>query len=217
MGKRNLGYSMLELTVSTALLSVVSLLAYYALVGATESAALAQGKNELQANLRDTMAVLTREISLAYTERIAEGDPQTLPPGLVGPIEVAESGDQVTFQVPVPRAQGLPEASTRITIFHENEDTVGEPNAILDPGEDANADGALTRRLVRVQDGVSTPLGAANTISLVRFTLLPNQSAQDDRLTTLQIDLEASKVFGPAGYQQKLVRGSLSSQIHLNN
>lgn len=217
MRKSNHGFSLLELSISTALLAIISLLAYYALAGSTESAALAQSKSELQGNLRDTMAIITREVGAAYTERISEGDPQTLPPKLVGPIQVAESGDRITFQVPVPRAQGLPEASLPITIFHENEDTIGVPNAVLDPGEDANADGALTRRLVRVQDGVQTPLGAANTISQVRFTLVPNQNALDNTLTTLRIELEASKLHGPAGDQQKLVRGSLSSLVHLHN
>jgi prepilin-type N-terminal cleavage/methylation domain-containing protein len=217
MRKASPGFSLLELSVSMALLSIVSLLAFYALMGSTESAALAQAKSELQANLRDTMAVLTREVSTAYTERITAGDPQTLPEDLDEPITVGEGSASLTFQVPVPRAQGIPEASTPITIFFENEDTSDPPNAVLDPGEDANDDGMLNRRLVRMQDGVETTLGASNHISLARFTLLPNQNANDNRLTSLRIELEASKTFGPAGDQQKLVRGSLSSVIHLHN
>lgn len=212
------GFTLLELSVSMALLTVVSLLAFYALAGATDSATLSQAKSELQSNLRDTMDALIDEVNVAYTDRIWKGEPQTLPVGLNGPITVSEDGTSVSFQRPVPKDVGIPNASTPIIVRFENEDLGGTTaNGVLDTGEDANGDGSLTRRLIRVQNGQVTPLGSSNNISRVRFELLENQDDSNTQLTSLRIQLEATKVFSERSSGDKLVRGVLASTIHLNN
>lgn len=212
------GFTLLELSVSMALLTVVSLLAFYALAGATDSATLSQAKSELQSNLRDTMDALIDEVNVAYTDRIWKGEPQTLPVGLNGPITVSGDGTSVSFQRPVPKAVGIPDASTPIIVRFENEDLGGTAaNGVLDTGEDVNGDGSLTRRLIRVQNGQVTPLGSSNNISRVRFELLENQDDNNKQMTSLRIQLEATKVFSERSSGDKLVRGVLASTIHLNN
>lgn len=212
------GFTLLELSVSMALLSVVSLLAFYALANSTESAVMAQAKGELQGNLRDTMDALTDDLSVAFSDRIWKGEPQMLPVGLTGPLTVSEDGTSVTFQRPVPRSLGIPDASTPIVIRFENEDLGGTAaNGALDSGEDVNGDGSLTRRLVRVQNAQLQPLGASNNISRVKFELLENQSATNTQLTSLRIELEATKVFSERSSGDKLVRGVLATTIHLHN
>ncbi len=212
------GFTLLELSISMAMLSIISLLAFYAVANSTESAVIAQSKGELQGNLRDTMDALIDDLSVAFTDRIWKGGPQTLPLGLTGPLTVSADGTSVTFQRPVPKNVGIPDASTPIIIRFENEDLGGTvANGVLDSGEDVNGDGSLTRRMVRVQDGALLPLGSANNISRVKFELLANQDTTNTQMTSLRIELEATKVFSERSSGDKLVRGVLATTIHLNN
>ena len=215
---RKTGFTMLEVTISMSLLSIVALLGFVVLRGSTESAALTQAKGEVQAGVRDAMTAITAEVRAAYTQRTVDAVPPIAPRD-TDSIVVSAAGDEITFQVPV--RLDTPEmvrSSTPITIRYENEDTYETGigfNAILDPGEDLNEDGLLTRRLVRTQNGLSTVLGATNNISGVQFQLLPNQSNRNNQMTTLYIWLEASKRYGPG--PGKMVRAQLETTIALEN
>jgi len=134
-------------------------------------------------------------------------------------IQIADGATGITFQVPEPTfGPDMAAPSAPITIAYENED-IGEGslggNGLLDPGEDVNEDGALSRRLVRSQGGVTTVLGGANNISAVAFQLVPNQSATDNNLTSLVIRLEATKRYGP-GWRY-VVHEILESTVDLKN
>ena len=62
MNMNNQGHTMVEMMVSMAILSIVSLLGFIVLQSSTSSAQLANAKVDVQNNLRDTMAVLTAEL-----------------------------------------------------------------------------------------------------------------------------------------------------------
>jgi prepilin-type N-terminal cleavage/methylation domain-containing protein len=208
--RKNTGFSLLEMSISMAILSIISLLGFIVLQSSTESAAIATGKNKVQSDLRDVMQLLTSEVREAYTRRTIDA---MIAPDETEAIQVSEDGESITWQTPVPvDGPGMVTVSAPITVFFENEDENG--NALLDDGEDTNQDGVLTRRLVRVQDGTETTLAAANNISAVQFALLPNSDTGNDMLTTLQISLESAIRYGG---DDKLVRAALESRIDLKN
>lgn len=215
---RNTGFTLLEVSISMAILSIVSLLGFVVLKSSTESAGLAQAKAEVQANLRDVMAEITSEVRQAYTQRMVDVVPPILPEGTES-IRIAPGNASITFQVPQPTSgPDIVAPSIPITIAHENEDVGGgslSGNSLLDPGEDVNEDGVLSRRVLRSQGGVTTVLGGANNISSVLFQLVPNQSAADNNLTSLVIRLAATKRYGP-GFRYE-VREILESTVDLKN
>lgn len=216
MDKR--GYSLLEIMIAMSILSIISLLGYVMLVSSTESAQLARAKAEVQANLRDVMAELTSELREAYTERTVNAAPPIAPEDTEA-IAVTEDGESVTFQVPEPTGDpNRVQSSAPITFTLQMEDTYQSEtgfNAVLDGGEDANDDGVLTRRIVRIQGNEERPIGGANNISACTFQLLPSQVSGNNQLTTLRIWLQATKSYGLS--PPTLVRGELESRIHLAN
>ena len=176
------GFTLLELTVSMALLVIISILTFVVINSTTEAVSVSKSKEIVQAAVRDAMTVMTAELQLAS---------KTSNPALTPPLEALEinEGDygQVTFQVPLDAS--ATQWSTPITYRFVNEDDHdgdGAHNGRLDDGEDLDEDGALTRRVVRIQDGVETPLGAVNDLSAVTFLL----NATSDVLT---ITLTASR------------------------
>ncbi len=207
------GYTLVEVMVSMGILSIISLLGYVAINSSVESAQVTDTKAGVQAGLRDAMNTLVGEVRTAYTNRVIDSDAA---PEDVEMITVGEGGTSLVFQVPsVTGESPIPAASSSININWENEDTGGgEANGILDAGEDANDDGALTRRLVRTQDATVEYLGSANNISGVLFTLETNDD-DDNPQTTLRIWLEASKRIG--GNDGPLVQSVLESTVQLVN
>lgn len=209
MGNR--GYSLLEMMVASAVLTTVSLLGFIAVQSSASSAQLSNAKVDVQNNLRDTMAAITVELREGVTATTAQAT--GAPPDLHG-VVVSENGRELTFQTPIPaEGERMFRYSTPITFRLENEDANG--NGRLDPGEDADGDGALTRRIVRVQDGETRSLAGATTIDNVGFQLVENQAAGNSTATTVRIRLEGSKRYGPG--EGKLVRASLDSSIRLVN
>ena len=205
------GYSLVEVMMATSVLGVVSLLGFVVLMSSTESAQLSTAKVDVQNNLRDTMSVLVSELREAVTAETTEltGAPEDL-----AGITVDPEGALVTFQVPEPvEGDALFSYSTPISFTLENEDTNG--NGRLDANEDANGDGVLTRRVVRMQDGVETVVASANAIDSVTFTLVENQVTANLNLTTINIVLVGSKRYGPG--DGKLVRAQMESDIRLVN
>ena len=213
---RKSGFTLMELMVSMAVLTVVSLLSFIAVMTSTESAELSRAKAEVQGNLRDVMTELTTRVREAYTARTVESSELLAPEGTES-ISVSEDGLSLTFQVPVPtNGPDMVAASAPITVLFENEDTyVSEVgfNAKLDPGEDGNSDGALTRRVLFLQGATQEILGGANNISAVQFQLIPNMDTADDNLTRLRILLESTQNYGT----DKMVRAQLESTVDLKN
>jgi len=209
---RKTGYTLIEVSVSMALLSIISLLGFVTLKSSTESAALAQAKAEVQASLRDVMGALTSELRAAYTQRSVN---HGLAPEEAASIEIDEDAQSVTFMVPVPGGPpDLVTNSTPITFRWEYEDTVNS-NGMLDEGEDANQDDMLTRRITRQQGDTVAVLGGANEISGANFTLEANLQANNDDLTTIRIWLAASKRYGPG--LKHIVHAQLESRVDLAN
>jgi len=211
------GYTLLEVTLSISLLTVVSLLGFVVLKTSTESAALASAKEEMQAGLRDAMAAISADVSVAYSERSTDAEPPLSPSG-VESMNVSEDGRSIVFQVPEPSQDSrMVIGSAPITIILENEDrmegTTGEGNARLDPGEDENGDGVLTRRLVRTDADGTTVLGAANCIADVQFQLQP--AVAGGASTVLWVQLTGSKRYGQG--EGRLIRAQLQSAITMTN
>lgn len=208
------GFTLLEVSVAVAIFSIVGLLSFIVLSSSNESAAMAGAKSDVQASLRDTMNALTTEVQSAFTERLA-GTPGADP--VAQPITLINNGTGLRYHVPDPNkiwgAHTIPGASTPIQITFENEDANG--NGILDTGEDLNADGVLNRRLVRTHNGVTTILGGANEIEAVTFELLPHPAPNNNALTRLNIELVASKQYGPS--KDKRVWAELSTMVNLEN
>lgn len=207
----NNGHTMVEIMVASAVLSIVSLLGFVVIQTSASSAQLANAKVDVQNNLRDTMAALTSELREGVTTVTTEktGAPEDLFPVSVGP-----EGEQIVIQLPEAQTGEVGFAySTPITFWLQNEDENG--NGRLDEGEDTNDDGVLTRRLVRTQDGEDSPVAGAQTIDAVTFTLLENQVAGNQELTTVRITLSGSKRYGPG--DGKLVSGEMTSNIRLVN
>jgi len=205
------GYSLLEVTVATSIMGIVSLLGFIVLSSSNESVQLTTAKVDVQNHLRDTMAAMTGELREAVSSITTNltGAPEGL-----NPVAVAEEGTLITFQVPQPTSgEAQFTYSGLISYTIENEDQNG--NARLDPGEDANGDGVLTRRIVRTQAGVTTPVAGANTIDSVTFTLVQHQAAGNNNFTTVNINLTGSKRYGPGA--GKLVVAQMDASIRLVN
>lgn len=207
----NHGHTMVEVMISTAILTVVSLLGFIVLQTSTSSAQLANAKVEVQNNLRDTMLTLSRELREGVTELTTK---KTGAPEDLYAIKLDGDGKVLTFQTPV-AGEGdiLYTYSTPITFSLQNEDLNG--NGKLDDGEDANGDGVLTRRVVRTQDELTESVASANTIDNVQFALVQNQAAGKNYVSTVQISLSGSKRYGDG--EGKLVRSEMNSSIRLVN
>jgi len=210
------GYTLLEVALAMSILTIVSLLGFVVLKTSTDSASLANAKGEIQSGLRDVMTVLGSELAEAYSERSTEAEPPLSPEG-VEAVAVSEDGRAVTFHVPVPSNDSrMVVGSAPITIALENEDAgQGETagNARLDPGEDTNEDGVLTRQLVRTEGDASRVLGSANCIADVRFNLRPTQGGAPR--TVLEVELTGTKRYG--GGEGRLISAQLRSDIVMSN
>ena len=210
------GFTLLELMVSMAILSVVSLLGFIVVRSSYEGQTLIEAQGLVSGDLRAVMAALTSELELAYMEPRRAS---VLRPEEVENVEVSEDGHTITFYRPVadesPRGYRW-EGPIRFTWLSEDlPGTDGEGNAVLDEGEDANGNGVLDRHVLRIQGEDTRVIGAANTISRVEFELLGNEDPADDRLTSLRIRVEASAAHGPGN--AKRVRSALESRVRFIN
>ena len=121
---------------------------------------------------------------------------------------------ELVFQVPLDGTRLL--WSSPIRFRYINEDTNG--NAALDPGEDVDGDGALTRRIVRMQDingdgdeddpGEQRPLAAANDLSDVQFAL-----DADHSLLTIRLEASART----SGRRMERVTAAVTSRVYVCN
>lgn len=211
------GFTLLELMISMAVLSVIAMLGFIVIRSSYESQSLIEAKGVVDRELRDVMAALTAELELAYTD--PRLDSVSTPEG-VEPVSVSADRRSITFYRPMP--DNSPRGYTwagPITFSLLNEDTRVDEwggNAKLDDGEDTNDDGMLTRRIVRTQvTGEAQALASANNISDIEFELIQNPNPDDDRFTSLLIRIEASMAYGPA--DAKMVRNSTEARIRFQN
>jgi len=189
---RTYGFTLIETVIATGVLSILLLMAYGAAEVTLSSTRVATAEMRAQTSVRATLEEIGRELELGAGLETAAGfngvapvriflDGVEQPPGL--------GGDLIVFQIPLDATGAI--WSTPIQYRFVNEDANG--NGLLDPGEDAanpidpandgNDDGLLTRRIVREQDGngdgdFDDPgerrvVGSANDVSAVQFQLGP--------------------------------------------
>jgi len=199
-----LGFTLLELTVSMSMLLVVSMLTLLVTSTSSSAVALSEAKETAQSSVRDSMTAMTAELALASKKSNTE----TVAPLSLQSLQVVNPGE-IVFQVPLDSSGEL--WSTPITYRFVDED-IGEGeyanNGQLDPGEDTDGDGALTRRIVRIQGDTQMALCPANDLSGVQFAL----SAAGDVLT---INVSASKAV--SNRRRDLVTATASSRVYLTN
>ncbi len=161
---RKEGFSLLELTISIAILSIVGALAFVAIATSASSVALARAKADVVDDARGVLQEMTRELQLAAKQpNVALVPPLNALQITENP--VAASPIEIVFQTPLDGSRR--NWSTPITYRYINEDL--NNNFRLDAGEDTDGDGALSRRVVRIQDGQARSVAAANHLSDVRF------------------------------------------------
>jgi prepilin-type N-terminal cleavage/methylation domain-containing protein len=206
------GFTLVELMVSTGILTVVAVLSFIALSSSYSAESVIEAQTSLQTELRGVLSTMAQELELAYAPP-RPGDETNAPQG-VAPIQVDPVSKSITFYKPAP-ANVLTgyEWQGPITYSFQNEDANG--NNILDPGEDTNGDGVLTRRIVRTFQSQTVPVGAANSLSNVSFALLESSNPTDDRRLRLEITLEANRWVGPG--QRSLAKQRVQTQIRLLN
>lgn len=168
------GFTLLELTISTALLIIIFSLGLVAMKTSSASVSLNRGKSQLQEEARRLMLVLSQEL-----EQAIKPAPQgTVLPYGAKALTLINGGKGIRFQIPANPA--FTAFSAPIEYRFETEDTpvagglAPFGNAWLDPGEDSNHDGILNRNIVRVQAGQTRVIGASNSIADATFELLEN-------------------------------------------
>lgn len=205
------GFTLVELVISMAILTIISVLGVVALRTSTTSVATAESKADVQDDIRDALAVMVRELQLASK---ASDDSLTPPlvPVAVNPNPAAGSPTELVFQTPT---NGSGRNWSRVIRYRfVNEDA--NENGRLDDGEDLDGDGVLSRRVVRIQDrngdgdttddGERVPVGGANHLADVQFVRVGD---------IVTITLTAEKFL--TGRRTDPVRLSVSSDVYLQN
>ncbi len=205
------GFTLVELVISMAILTIISVLGVVALRTSTTSVATAESKADVQDNIRDALASMARELQMAA--KIAD---DSLTPPLV---EVAVNANpavgsptELVFQTPL---NGSGRSWSQVIRYrHVNEDA--NENGRLDEGEDLDGDGVLSRRILRIQDrngdgdttddGERIPVGGANDLSNVQFARVGD---------IVTITLTAEKFL--SGRRSDPVRLTVSSDVYLQN
>ncbi|HEO72164.1 MAG TPA: hypothetical protein ENN80_12955 [Candidatus Hydrogenedentes bacterium] len=190
------GFTLIEVVIAMAITMVVMALGTAVVRISAQSLKASEAKSIAQDNVRAVMAEMAHELELAATE--------SSPPDVYA-LRISNDPPEVTFQIPADLSGD--NWSNPITYRYINEDT--NQNAKLDPGEDEDGDGVLSRRIVRIQSGQERPLGSANNIEDVQFDL-------DDSGSVLSITLAAS-ASATVGDDYNKVRAVLSSRIQLLN
>ena len=196
------GFTLLELTVTVAILAVISSMALVGFRTSVGSVDMSKAKETVVQQARDAMLAMTTEL-----ERTAKvGNPALTPP--LNQILLV-SATEIVFQVPVDD-NGLI-WSTPINykfVSEDKPDANGKKNAKLDAGEDTNGNKRLDRSITRTQNNKTRIIASANDIASVNFAL----NARKDILT---ITLTATKMLNNG--RGTLVTATLSSQVYFQN
>ena len=211
---KNTGFTLLELIISLALLSVVSVLGFVVLSASASVMNLAATQTTVDAELRDVVNAMRGELQLASKTSNAALTP-ALAAIAVNANPVAGSPVELAFQIP--RDASGTNWSTTIRYRFISEDANG--NGRLDAGEDTDGDKVLTRRIVRIQDmngngstadpGEIRTLGGCNDLSAVTFAL-------DATRSIVTVTLNASRRVSN-NTKRPPVTASISTNIYLKN
>lgn len=202
---------MLELMIALGIIAIISMLGMTALESSTLAMSSSQSKEEVQSNIRDAISAMTRELQLA-----SKATDDSLSPPLeqvtINLNPAPNSPVEIVFQTPTD-GTGF-RWSQPIRFRYVNEDSNG--NGRLDNGEDADGDGALTRRIVRIQDrngngtttdpGEETPVAGANDLTNAQF-------ARNGDVVT--ITLTSQKFLGMR--RSNPVSATVSHDVYLQN
>ncbi len=207
------GFTLIEVLIASALLVFVLALCLVAVRTTALSMAVADASAVVQDNVRAAMDVMTKEIELA-----AKTTDSSLTPPLqaltivTNPAE--DSPVEVVFQIPTDGTAQNWSSPIRYRYICEDDND----NGLLEEDEDTDGDGTLMRRIVRIQDmnsdgdtqdlGEVTPVGGANDLSDVQFTLNANNSV-------LTMTLTASRRV--KGLQGDPITTSVTSKVYLLN
>ena len=207
------GFTLIEVLIASALLVFVLALCLVAVRTTALSMAVADASAVVQDNVRAAMDVMTKEIELA-----AKTTDSSLTPPLqaltivTNPAE--DSPVEVVFQIQRMARLRTGRHPSGTAISARTTMTMASSRRI----EDTDGDGTLMRRIVRIQDmnsdgdtqdlGEVTPVGGANDLSDVQFTLNANNSV-------LTMTLTASRRV--KGLQGDPITTSVTSKVYLLN
>jgi len=139
---RPTGFSLVEITVVVALVSILALLVGTVWIGALNVWEVQETEAQVNESLRQATSLIADELRQASLEAVPSVTPAVA--GLV----VGSARDSVTFQRPLDAAGET--WSSPVTIQWYSEDVNG--NLLLDGDEDSNGNGALDRVIERRQD-----------------------------------------------------------------
>jgi prepilin-type N-terminal cleavage/methylation domain-containing protein len=200
---RGNGFTLLELTISMAILVVVSLLTFVVTQSSTSAVAVSAAKELAQASVRDAMTDMTAELALASKKNNTSLVPPLQALTVVSPTEIV-------FQVPANSTGTTWSALIRYRFVNEDIGLHGGAgNARPDSGEDTDGDGVLTRHMERTQGNTRRIMGAANNLSFVQFAL--NPPANDVLTITLTATVAISN------RRHDLVSATATSRVYLVN
>jgi type II secretory pathway pseudopilin PulG len=207
--RHNAGFTVLELSISVALLVIVSLLGFIASSGSLKSADLTGRMTTLEGELRATMQTLSTQVQPAV-KKARSGF--VLPTGAVALTVVNPT--TITYVVPTGMAGKTFSGLYTIQFISEDKPdatieggTYG--NGELDAGEDTDGDGMLDRNLVLTRpDGTKQMLGGANHLANVTFALSADGSMLEVTMVA-SMRLEAGKT--------RMLLYTLTSNIYLMN
>jgi hypothetical protein len=202
----------MELSISVALLAVISLLGVLASSASLKSASLTRSMTTLQEELRSTMRALSDQVQPAVkAARVGF----LLPLGAQS-LRIVNTATPTAITFVVPTNMTGTAFSGVNTIQFENEDTPapgidgGEfGNGRLDSGEDDNGNGRLDRQLVWIQpNGTRQMLGGGNHLANMTFNLSADGSMLEVAMVATT-RLEAGK--------NRMLQYRLASNIYIMN
>lgn len=207
------GFTLMEVMIVAALLSVVGLLAFMAVQSAVSATEVAEAQGTAQVNVAQLVQIMTRELQLAST-RADDSLSPPLEPAVLRNNPAPGVPLELEFQVPTDNTGR--NWSTRIRYRYINEDANG--NGRLDGGEDLNEDGLLNRRIVRMEDrngdgdaddnDEQVPVAGANNVANATFALNGN---------VLTITLVTDARVRRFGRPSNTLTSSITSQVCLMN
>lgn len=142
------GFTLVEILITTALITVVSALGLVAMQSSSRAIELNQALSTIQQDARAAMMTITREVEFGVKQAPAGF---SLPLGVEG-AEVSSDNRSVTYQLPT-----------------DDEFTTFSPPITLTFDED-------TRRILRTQSGETQVIGSANSVTQATFALRDNNS-----------------------------------------
>ena len=212
ISRPNAGFTLMELSISMALFTIVSLLGFLASSGAMKSVDLNQRMTTLQEDVRSTMRALCNNVQFAVRRPPAG----VLLPSNAQELKIVDTANPKAISFVLPSDMTGTAFSGVTTVQFESEDKAATGidggqygNGQLDAGEDTNGDGMLNRRLVLLRpDGTRKVLGGSNDLANVAFSLSSDGTMLGVKITA-STRLETGKT--------RMLQYTLTSNIFLMN